>query len=110
MAFSSTLTGRRAAGVPWRILPDRTAGIACHLHRIRAGGGADHDRRGPSLRARRDDPPDENSDLLGCGWLKDKFGVTWQVTPRILDELLAGPDRAGADRVMQTLSKMVKLD
>ena len=47
---------------------------------------------------------------IGCGWLKDKFGVTWQVTPRIVDELLAGPDRAGADRALQALSKMVKID
>src|SRR3954453_8037768 len=47
---------------------------------------------------------------VGCGWIKDKFGLTWQVTPRILDELLGGPDREGADRAMQALSKMSKID
>jgi predicted 3-demethylubiquinone-9 3-methyltransferase (glyoxalase superfamily) len=47
---------------------------------------------------------------IGCGWLKDKFGVTWQVTPRALDELLAGPDREGADRAVKALSEMTKID
>jgi predicted 3-demethylubiquinone-9 3-methyltransferase (glyoxalase superfamily) len=47
---------------------------------------------------------------IACGWLKDKFGVFWQVTPVILPELLAGPDKAKAGRVMQAMMKMVKLD
>ena len=38
-----------------------------------------------------------------CGWLKDKFGVSWQVIPRRLVELLGGPDAAGAQRVMQAM-------
>jgi predicted 3-demethylubiquinone-9 3-methyltransferase (glyoxalase superfamily) len=45
-----------------------------------------------------------------CGWLKDKFGLSWQITPDILPELLGGPDRKKADRVMAAMMKMVKLD
>jgi len=45
-----------------------------------------------------------------CGWLKDKFGVSWQVVPTILGELLSGKDAAKSQRVMQGLLKMVKLD
>lgn len=45
-----------------------------------------------------------------CGWLKDKFGVSWQVVPRRLNELMADPDRAKAGRVMSAMLKMKKLD
>jgi len=45
-----------------------------------------------------------------CGWLKDKYGLSWQVTPRMLPELLKGKDKARAGRVMQAMMKMVKLD
>ena len=45
-----------------------------------------------------------------CGWLKDKFGVSWQIVPPILGEMLGDEDRAKADRVMQAMLKMVKLD
>ena len=47
---------------------------------------------------------------IACGWLKDKFGLYWQITPTILPELLSDPDRAKAGRVMQAMMKMVKLD
>jgi predicted 3-demethylubiquinone-9 3-methyltransferase (glyoxalase superfamily) len=45
-----------------------------------------------------------------CGWLKDKFGVSWQVVPTILSELLSSKDSAKSQRVMEALLKMVKLD
>lgn len=45
-----------------------------------------------------------------CGWLKDKYGVSWQIVPKILGELLADPDKAKAGRVMQAMLKMKKLD
>lgn len=45
-----------------------------------------------------------------CGWLKDKYGVSWQIVPKILGQLLSDPDRAKADRVMQSMLKMKKLD
>jgi predicted 3-demethylubiquinone-9 3-methyltransferase (glyoxalase superfamily) len=47
---------------------------------------------------------------IACGWLKDKFGLFWQVTPTILPQLLSDPDTAKAGRVMQAMMKMVKLD
>jgi len=45
-----------------------------------------------------------------CGWLKDKFGVSWQVVPYLLTELLQQPDAARARRVTQAMLQMRKLD
>jgi predicted 3-demethylubiquinone-9 3-methyltransferase (glyoxalase superfamily) len=45
-----------------------------------------------------------------CGWLKDKFGLSWQVTPTILGELLADKDHKKAQRVMQAMLQMKKID
>lgn len=45
-----------------------------------------------------------------CGWLKDKFGVSWQVVPSALGRLMQDPDRAKAGRVMNAMLKMKKLD
>jgi predicted 3-demethylubiquinone-9 3-methyltransferase (glyoxalase superfamily) len=44
-----------------------------------------------------------------CGWLKDKFGLSWQIIPRRLPELMSDKDRAKADRVMQAMLKMKKI-
>ncbi len=45
-----------------------------------------------------------------CGWLKDKFGVSWQIVPPILGELLSDEDDEKSNRVMQAMMKMSKLD
>ena len=45
-----------------------------------------------------------------CGWLKDKYGVSWQVVPHVLPELLQHPDPAKARGVMQAMLQMKKLD
>ena len=45
-----------------------------------------------------------------CGWLKDKFGVSWQVVPRRFNELINSSDRAAAKRAMEAMLQMVKLD
>jgi predicted 3-demethylubiquinone-9 3-methyltransferase (glyoxalase superfamily) len=45
-----------------------------------------------------------------CGWLKDKFGVSWQVAPTILSEMLLNPDRSKVESVMNTFLTMRKLD
>ncbi len=45
-----------------------------------------------------------------CGWLKDKFGLSWQIVPTILPELLSDKDAAKSQRVMQAMLEMVKLD
>lgn len=44
-----------------------------------------------------------------CGWLKDKFGLSWQIVPKRLNELLGDKDRTKADRAMQCMLKMHKL-
>lgn len=44
-----------------------------------------------------------------CGWLKDKFGLSWQVTPRELTRLISDPDKAKAGRVMNAMLKMKKI-
>ena len=45
-----------------------------------------------------------------CGWLKDKYGFSWQVVPTALSQLLSSPDRARSARVMQAMMQMTKLD
>ena len=45
-----------------------------------------------------------------CGWLKDKFGLSWQIIPRALGEMLGSPDREKADRAMQAMLKMQKIN
>ncbi|HEX2066038.1 MAG TPA: VOC family protein [Candidatus Thermoplasmatota archaeon] len=45
-----------------------------------------------------------------CGWVKDRFGLSWQIIPTRLHQLLADPDRAKAGRVMEAMMEMKKLD
>lgn len=45
-----------------------------------------------------------------CGWLKDRFGLSWQVVPTRLTELISGPDKEKAGRVAAAMMQMVKLD
>src|SRR3954453_12319311 len=45
-----------------------------------------------------------------CGWLKDRFGLSWQIVPTALPELLAGADRERSQRVMQAMLEMKKID
>jgi len=45
-----------------------------------------------------------------CGWLKDRFGVSWQIVPTVLGELLSDKDPARSELVMHAMLKMVKLD
>ena len=45
-----------------------------------------------------------------CGWLKDRFGLSWQVVPKGMDELFADSDRERADRAMTAMLAMVKID
>jgi predicted 3-demethylubiquinone-9 3-methyltransferase (glyoxalase superfamily) len=45
-----------------------------------------------------------------CGWLKDRYGLSWQVVPEALPRLLANPDPVKAKRAMEAMMKMTKLD
>src|SRR5437868_7691145 len=45
-----------------------------------------------------------------CGWLKDQFGLSWQVSPVFLDDMLADPDAGKANRVMKAMMQMEKID
>ena len=45
-----------------------------------------------------------------CGWLKDKFGLSWQIVPTVLIDLLSSKNRAKATRVMQAMLQMTKID
>jgi predicted 3-demethylubiquinone-9 3-methyltransferase (glyoxalase superfamily) len=45
-----------------------------------------------------------------CGWLKDKFGLSWQIVPGIMSELFAGPTSAHTERLMKAMLQMKKLD
>jgi predicted 3-demethylubiquinone-9 3-methyltransferase (glyoxalase superfamily) len=52
----------------------------------------------------------EGGKEVQCGWLKDKYGVSWQVVPTVLFEMLSDPDPARTARVLQALMGMQKLD
>ena len=45
-----------------------------------------------------------------CGWLKDRFGLSWQIVPTVLGEMMGDPDRAKAKRASDAMMKMVKID
>ncbi len=45
-----------------------------------------------------------------CGWLKDKYGLSWQINPRVLGEMLSDPDPAKSKRVMEAMLQMKKID
>ncbi|HKW81052.1 MAG TPA: VOC family protein [Casimicrobiaceae bacterium] len=52
----------------------------------------------------------EGGTIQQCGWLQDKFGVSWQIVPTVLGEMLQDKDPAKSRRVMEAMMKMVKLD
>jgi predicted 3-demethylubiquinone-9 3-methyltransferase (glyoxalase superfamily) len=52
----------------------------------------------------------EGGEESQCGWLKDRFGLSWQVTPSNLGDLIGGSDPVRANRAMQAMLKMAKLD
>ena len=47
---------------------------------------------------------------LACGWITDKYGVAWQITPPLLGKMLQDPDKEKAGRVMQAMMQMIKID
>jgi predicted 3-demethylubiquinone-9 3-methyltransferase (glyoxalase superfamily) len=47
---------------------------------------------------------------VACGWCKDKFGLSWQIVPRVLNEAIYGADKAAGKRAMEAMMDMVKID
>lgn len=52
----------------------------------------------------------EGGQEVQCGWLKDKYGLSWQIVPSVLGEMMSDPDAAKSKRVCEAMMKMVKLD
>lgn len=53
---------------------------------------------------------DNGGQESACGWCKDRWGLSWQITPRVLTAAMADPDRAVAQRVFQAMMRMRKID
>jgi predicted 3-demethylubiquinone-9 3-methyltransferase (glyoxalase superfamily) len=70
---------------------------------VQCPGQAEVDRLWTALTA------DGGTEIM-CGWLRDRWGVPWQIVPEILPRLLADPDPAVAGRVFAAMTKMIKLD
>ncbi len=49
-------------------------------------------------------------ETMQCGWLKDKFGISWQIIPKALGEMLGDKDPQKSQRVMKAMMKMIKID
>jgi predicted 3-demethylubiquinone-9 3-methyltransferase (glyoxalase superfamily) len=52
----------------------------------------------------------DGGEIEQCGWLKDKYGVSWQIVPVVLGQLMSDPDPVKSERVMQAMLQMKKLD
>ena len=52
----------------------------------------------------------DGGEKVQCGWLKDKYGLSWQIVPKVLSELLQVKDRERSKRVMEAMLQMQKLD
>lgn len=52
----------------------------------------------------------EGGEEIACGWLKDKFGIRWQIVPANIGKMLSDPDRQRASRVFDAMVQMIKLD
>ena len=52
----------------------------------------------------------DGGSALQCGWVRDRYGLSWQIVPSVLPQLLGGTDEAGAKRAMQAMLGMTKLD
>lgn len=59
---------------------------------------------------RLSDALSEGGEQLPCGWVRDKFGVSWQITPPQLMKMISDPDKVKADRAMQAMLQMCKID
>ena len=100
MTVNFTIDGRSFIGLNGG--PDFTFNEAISLS-IDCADQAEVDRYWDALTA-------DGGEESVCGWLKDKYGVSWQVVPRRLIELTTGADREAAARAFEAMLKMVKID
>ena len=52
----------------------------------------------------------EGGQTMACGWVTDRYGLSWQIVPRVLTEMIQDPDQAKAKRVMEAMMGMIKLE
>ncbi|SOD91093.1 VOC family protein [Caenispirillum bisanense] len=93
-------------GSPWIALNGRPPAIAFNHAvsvTIECDDQAEVDRLWAALTADGGAP-------VQCGWLTDRYGVSWQIVPKMLPPLISDPDRARATRVFEAMQDMVKLD
>lgn len=95
-----TLAGKTYIGLNGRSRIDYTNGMSLQ---VECEDQAEVDRLWDALL-------DGGGSEMACGWLKDRWGVPWQITPRRLTELLADPDPGRARRAMEAMMEMVKID
>ena len=85
--------------------PERRAAV--HVHR---GDLVPGELRGPGRGRPLLEALSEGGEEGPCGWLKDRFGLSWQIVPTALPELLGDPDPEKAQRVMQAMLQMKKIE
>ena len=99
LAVEFTLAGQRFMALNGGMRFEYTHAISFHID---CADQAEVDRLWEALSA--------GGSVEQCGWLKDRHGVSWQIVPAVLPKMLADPDPAKAQRVMQALLGMIKLD
>jgi predicted 3-demethylubiquinone-9 3-methyltransferase (glyoxalase superfamily) len=95
-----TLAGQRFMALNGGMKMEYTHAISFMIH---CADQAEVDRLWDALSA-------NGGSVEQCGWLKDRYGISWQIVPTALGKYLGGSDRAGAQRAMQAMMQMVKLD
>lgn len=88
MGLNGGPTIKHSEAFSFQVLTDDQAETDRYWHAIVAGGGAESQ----------------------CGWCKDKWGISWQITPRVLMNALSDPDRAAAKRAFEAMMGMGKID
>jgi predicted 3-demethylubiquinone-9 3-methyltransferase (glyoxalase superfamily) len=95
-----TLAGQRFMALNGGMRYDYTPAVS---FKIDCADQAEVDRLWDALSA-------NGGEVERCGWLRDRYGVSWQIVPTALVKYLGGPDTAGAQRAMAAMLGMVKLD
>jgi len=94
-----TLVGRRFLALNGGVRFEYARAVSFHID---CGDQAEVDRLWDAL--------SRGGMIERCGWLRDRYGVYWQIVPAVLPQMLGDADPAKAQRVMQAMSQMIKLD